>query len=268
VQAGECLRIMTGAMMPDGLDTVVPQEFTQAEGAHIHIPPDLLRPGDNRRFAGEDLMQGAVALAAGTRLGPAALGLLASLGLARVQVLRRLRVAYFSTGDEILSLGEAPREGAVYDSNRFTLLGLLARLGVQAIDLGVVRDEPAALRQAFADAARQADAVITSGGEKSRHYTAALMVAALAMGFGLLAPLFTRLLLGTPPAFIAALAGLAMVRVLQTAFQISFRDKFSFGALICFLVTVADVPIFHIGAPFWGLVFGLASAWLLERRAE
>jgi molybdopterin molybdotransferase len=164
VQAGECLRIMTGAMMPDGLDTVVPQEFTQAEGAHIHIPPDLLRPGDNRRFAGEDLMQGAVALAAGTRLGPAALGLLASLGLARVQVLRRLRVAYFSTGDEILSLGEAPREGAVYDSNRFTLLGLLARLGVQAIDLGVVRDEPAALREAFADAARQADAVITSGG--------------------------------------------------------------------------------------------------------
>lgn len=164
VQAGECLRIMTGAMMPDGLDTVVPQEFTQADGEHIHIPPDLLRPGDNRRFAGEDLMQGAVALAAGTRLGPAALGLLASLGLARVQVLRRLRVAYFSTGDEILSLGEAPREGAVYDSNRFTLLGLLARLGVQAIDLGVVRDEPAALRQAFADAARQADAVITSGG--------------------------------------------------------------------------------------------------------
>ena len=109
------------------------------------------------------------------------------------------------------------------------------------------------------------NAVITSGGEKSRHYTAALLVAALAMGFGLLAPLFTRLLLGTPPAFIAALAGLAMVRVLQTAFQISFRDKFSFGALICFLVTVADVPIFNIGAPFWGLVFGLATSRILER---
>jgi benzoate membrane transport protein len=109
------------------------------------------------------------------------------------------------------------------------------------------------------------NAVITSGGEKSRHYTAALMVAALAMGFGLLAPLFTRLLLGTPPAFIAALAGLAMVRVLQTAFQISFRDQFSFGALICFLVTVADVPIFNIGAPFWGLVFGLAASRILER---
>ena len=110
------------------------------------------------------------------------------------------------------------------------------------------------------------NAVITSAGEKSRHYTAALVVAALAMMFGLLAPLFTRLLLATPPAFIAALAGLAMLRVLQTAFQISFRDRFSFGALTCFLVTVADLPIFHIGAPFWGLVFGLAVSWLLERK--
>lgn len=110
------------------------------------------------------------------------------------------------------------------------------------------------------------NAVITSAGEKSRHYTAALVVAAFAMAFGLLAPLFTRLLLGTPPAFIAALAGLAMLRVLQTAFQISFRDRFSFGALICFLVTVADLPLFRIGAPFWGLVFGLAASWLLERK--
>ena len=110
------------------------------------------------------------------------------------------------------------------------------------------------------------NAVIASAGEKSRHYTAALVVAALSMAFGLFAPVFTRLLLGTPPAFIAALAGLAMLRVLQTAFQISFRDKFSFGALTCFLVTVADVPIFHIGAPFWGLVFGLAASRLLERK--
>lgn len=109
------------------------------------------------------------------------------------------------------------------------------------------------------------NAVITSSGEKPRHYTAALVVALLAMAFGLLAPLFTRLLLATPPAFIAALAGLAMLRVLQTAFQISFRDRFSFGALICFLVTVADVPILHIGAPFWGLVFGLATSRILER---
>jgi benzoate membrane transport protein len=110
------------------------------------------------------------------------------------------------------------------------------------------------------------NAVITSSGEKQRHYTAALFVAVLAMAFGLLAPLFTRLLLATPPAFIATLAGLAMLRVLQTAFTASFRDRFSFGALVCFLVTVADVPIFSIGAAFWGLVFGLATSWLLERR--
>ncbi|MBU6465178.1 MAG: molybdopterin molybdotransferase MoeA [Burkholderiales bacterium] len=164
VQSGECVRIMTGAVMPEGLDTVVPQEFTQADGEHIHIAPDLLRAGDNRRLAGEDLMQGAGALAAGERITPAAIGLLASLGMAQVQVLRRLRVAYFSTGDEILSLGEPPREGAVYDSNRYTLFGLLTRLGVEAIDLGVVRDDPALLRDAFARAAAQADAVITSGG--------------------------------------------------------------------------------------------------------
>jgi benzoate membrane transport protein len=87
----------------------------------------------------------------------------------------------------------------------------------------------------------------------------------MAIAFGLMAPFFTRLLLATPPAFIATLAGLAMLRVLQTAFQNSFRDKFSFGALVCFLVTVADVPIWRIGAPFWGLVLGLAASYLLER---
>ncbi len=112
------------------------------------------------------------------------------------------------------------------------------------------------------------NAVITTSGEKPRHYTAAIVVALLAMAFGLLAPLFTRLLLATPPAFIAALAGLAMLRVLQTAFQISFRDKFSFGALTCFLVTVADQPIFNIGAPFWGLGFGLAVSRILESESK
>jgi benzoate membrane transport protein len=104
-----------------------------------------------------------------------------------------------------------------------------------------------------------------SAGEKERQYTAGIFIGILALGFGLTAPFFTRLLLATPPAFIATLAGLAMLRVLQTSFQISFRDKFSFGALICFVVTVADVPIFRIGAPFWGLVFGLAASHLLER---
>ena len=170
VGAGECVKIMTGAIMPAGLDTVAPQELVQAgatgsgDSATVTLPADLLRAGANRRFKGEDLLQGNVALARGALLTPAALGLLASLGLQSVQVLRRLRVAYFSTGSEILSLGEAPREGAVYDSNRYTVFGLLTRLGVEVIDLGVVPDEPALLEAAFRQAARQADAIITSGG--------------------------------------------------------------------------------------------------------
>ncbi|WBY02197.1 molybdopterin molybdotransferase MoeA [Ramlibacter tataouinensis] len=165
VGPGECVKIMTGAIMPAGLDTVVPQEFTRAAGEQaIEIPAGALQRGDNRRFAGEDLMAGRPALRQGECLGPAACGLLASLGLPRATVFRRLRVAYFSTGDEILSLGEPPREGAVYDSNRYTVRGLLARLGCDLIDLGVVRDQPALLEQAFRSAAAQADAIITSGG--------------------------------------------------------------------------------------------------------
>ena len=111
------------------------------------------------------------------------------------------------------------------------------------------------------------NAVLSSTGEKPRQYTAALFFCVLAIAVGALAPFFTRVLLATPPAFIATLAGLAMLKVLQTAFTASFGGKFSFGALVCFLVTVADVAIFRIGAPFWGLVFGLAASWLLERRA-
>ncbi len=184
VQPGECLKIMTGAVLPAGLDTVVPQEFVQepsdesitrsvgesaqaepyAKATHITIPPGLLQPGDNRRAMGEDITAGQAALLKGERLTPAALGLIASLGLQSVTVWRKLRVAYFSTGDEILSLGDAPREGAVYDSNRYTVFGLLTRLGVEVIDLGVVRDEPDALEATFTRAAAQADAIITSGG--------------------------------------------------------------------------------------------------------
>ena len=164
VGPGECVKIMTGAIMPAGLDTVVPQEFTRTEGEVIHVPAGLLQRGENRRLLGEDLMAGRAALAAGTRIGPAACGLLASLGVATVPVVRRLRVAYFSTGDEILSIGEAPREGAVYDSNRYTVFGLLTRLGCDVLDLGVMRDEPALLEAAFRRAAGEADVVITSGG--------------------------------------------------------------------------------------------------------
>ncbi|MBT9549645.1 MAG: molybdopterin molybdotransferase MoeA [Hydrogenophaga sp.] len=161
---GACVKIMTGAIMPTGMDTVVPLELVKVDGDQVHIPADVLQRGDNRRFLGEDLMAGQPALRQGQTLGPAALGLIASLGLAQVPVFRRIKVAYFSTGDEILSLGEPLREGAVYDSNRYTVFGLLTRLGVEVIDMGVVKDEPAALEAAFREAARGADAIITSGG--------------------------------------------------------------------------------------------------------
>lgn len=165
VARGQCVKIMTGAIMPAGLDTVVPQEFTQttADG-RVTFAAEVVKRGDNRRLKGEDLMQGRPALLAGTRMGPAACGLIASLGIAQVPVYRKLRVAYFSTGDEILSLGEPPREGAVYDSNRYTVHGLLTRLGCEVIDMGVVRDDPALLEEAFRSAAAKADAIITSGG--------------------------------------------------------------------------------------------------------
>ncbi|MDI1342149.1 gephyrin-like molybdotransferase Glp [Polaromonas sp.] len=177
VGAGECVKIMTGAIMPAGLDTVVPQEFVSVQGDAITLPARLLQPGDNRRLRGEDLMQGRPALSKGELLTPARLGLAASLGLKSVSTLRPLRVAYFSTGDEILSLGEAPREGAVYDSNRYTVFGMLRQLGCEVIDMGVVQDEPALLEAAFTAAAAQADAIITSGGVSvgEADYTKAMM---------------------------------------------------------------------------------------------
>ena len=177
VKPDECVKIMTGAIMPNGLDTVVPQELVTLNGDAIILPAGLIKAGDNRRKLGEDLMQGQAALRKGELLTPAAMGLLASLGISEVVVFRKLRVAYFSTGDEILSLGEAPREGAVFDSNRYTVWGLLTRMGCEVIDMGVVRDEPALLEAAFLDAASKADAIITSGGVSvgEADYTKAMM---------------------------------------------------------------------------------------------
>jgi molybdopterin molybdotransferase len=177
VARGECVKIMTGAIMPTGLDTVAPQELSTVAADQVIIAANMVHTGDNRRLKGEDLMQGQPALQKGELLTPAALGLVASLGIKTVPVLRRLKVAYFSTGDEILSLGEPPREGAVYDSNRYTVFGLLTRLGCQVIDLGVVRDQPEALEAAFVQAALQADAIITSGGVSvgEADYTKAMM---------------------------------------------------------------------------------------------
>ena len=168
VKTGECVKIMTGAVMPTGLDTVIAQELatihTSGDETIVEIPAGILQAGDNRRKAGEDLQRGLPALRVGSALSPAALGLLASLGMAKVKVNRQLRVAYFSTGDEVLSLGDAMREGAVYDSNRFTVFGLLTRMGCQVVDMGVVRDDPVLLEQAFSKASENADVIITSGG--------------------------------------------------------------------------------------------------------
>ena len=162
--AGECVHIMTGAPMPLGADTVVPSELCTRDGDSVLLNGGGLRLGDNRRLAGEDLTQGGVALQAGLVLNSAAVGLLASLGIATVTVVRRPRVAYFSTGSEILSLGDAPRAGAVFDSNRWVMLALLRSWGAQPIDMGVVPDDPVLLEQAFKQAAGQADMVISSGG--------------------------------------------------------------------------------------------------------
>ena len=165
VQAGECVRIMTGALMPRGCDTVIPQELVaEASTQFITIAANVIKPGSNLRLAGEDLPAGATVLHQGRLLTPSDLGLIASLGIAELSVMRKLRVAFFSTGDELRSIGQPLDEGCVYDSNRYTLQAMLDRAGFEAIDLGVVRDDPMALEQTLREACRQADAVITTGG--------------------------------------------------------------------------------------------------------
>jgi molybdopterin molybdotransferase len=163
MKAGECVRIMTGGVVPAGADTIVMQEHVQAKGEQVSMSGGH-RKGQNLRRAGEDLKAGAVALRRGQVLRPAEIGLIASLGIPEVMVYRRLRVAFFSTGDELVSVGTPPQEGQIYDSNRYTIYGMLERLGCEVIDMGVVRDDPALLEQAFQEAAATADVVITSGG--------------------------------------------------------------------------------------------------------
>jgi molybdopterin molybdotransferase len=161
---GECVRIMTGAAMPAGLDTVVPHELCRAESGQVHIEAGVVRPGDHRRLRGEDLPAGGPALSGGRVLRAPDLGLLASLGLATVAVRQRLRVALFSTGDELTQPGAPLSPGHVYDSNRFALAGALARLGAEVVDLGSVPDDPDALDRTLVCALQQADAIITTGG--------------------------------------------------------------------------------------------------------
>jgi molybdopterin molybdotransferase len=177
-QAYECVRIMTGATIPPDCDTVLPQELAAAiENNQVTITANSIRAGANLRRAGEDLKAGGIAIAAGKQIRPADMGLIASLGICEVTVKRKLKVAFFSTGDELRSLGDKLDEGCVYDSNRYTLFGMLTRLGCEVIDMGVVKDDPQALEAALRNATQQADAIITSGGvsEGAADYTRDIM---------------------------------------------------------------------------------------------
>jgi len=163
VNSGECVRIMTGAAMPEGTDTVVMQEHIEKNGDNILIY-STHQAGQNVRQAGEDIPIDGQVLCKGQALTPADIGLLASVGISEVSVVKRLRVAFFSTGDELRPVGSKLEVGQIYDSNRYTLHGMLTRLGVEIIDLGVIKDKREAVEQAFIDAADKADVIISSGG--------------------------------------------------------------------------------------------------------
>jgi len=162
---GECLKIMTGALMPDGCDTVIPQEFTEsASESMVGFKQNQVKRGENRRLRGEDLQSGKAAIASGRLLRPSDLGLAASLGIASLKVHRKLKVAILSSGDELRTLGQSLDSGNIYDSNRYSLTGLLNRLNLEIIDCGIVRDDPVSLKAAFIGAASKADVLISSGG--------------------------------------------------------------------------------------------------------
>jgi molybdopterin molybdotransferase len=163
VKAGECVKIMTGAVIPPGTDTVIMQEKTATKSDCITLLDTPVK-GANVRLAGEDLSIGQTVLAKGQHLKPADLGLIASLGISEVQVYRQLKVAFFSTGDELVSVGKKLEEGQIYDSNRYTLFGMLSRLGAVISDLGNVPDDPNLLEKTLLTAASENDVVITSGG--------------------------------------------------------------------------------------------------------
>ncbi len=163
VPEGYCLRIMTGAPVPAELDTVIMQEHTETTDSGIHFLK-IPKPGANVRCAGEDIQSGSLVLPKGRRLRPQDLGLLASLGIAEIAVQRKLKVAIFSTGDELKQPGSSLREGDIYDSNRYVIHAMLEEMGIDVINLGCIADDRALLRKAFTEADQQADAVITSGG--------------------------------------------------------------------------------------------------------
>lgn len=165
VEAGQAVRIMTGAKIPEGADTVIMQEKAEREEEQVTFSSeDNHKPGENVRRAGEDMREGETVLQPGQALGAAELGMIASLGYGEISVKRRIKVAFFSTGDELCSAGEPLGDGQIYDSNRYTVFSMLNQLGVELIDLGIIRDQRELIEQAFKDAAAQADVVITSGG--------------------------------------------------------------------------------------------------------
>lgn len=162
--SGQCVRIMTGGKIPESANTVVMQEQAHLIGEQRIRIGSGHQPGQHVRHPGEDIRRGQELLPAGKRIGPAELGLLASLGIAEVGVYRRVRAAYFASGDELRSIGEPLGEGDIYDSNRYTLYGMLTEMGVDMIDMGVVPDRPEELATALANAADNADLVLTTGG--------------------------------------------------------------------------------------------------------
>ena len=165
VRPGECVRIFTGGVIPEGADTVVMQERASEADGRVRIAARAVsKAGQNRRPAGEDLKAGQIVFHSGQRVHPAELGMIASLGTGEVTVFRRLRVAFFSTGDELKPIGTQLAAGEIYDSNRYTIHGMLQRLSCEILDMGVVPDVPDALERALADAAGAADVVVTSGG--------------------------------------------------------------------------------------------------------
>jgi molybdopterin molybdotransferase len=164
-QASECIKIMTGAMMPPDCDTVIPQEFTKSsEEGSITFAKDTVRAGENRRLRGEDLQAGKPAIQQGRILKASDIGLAASLGITELSVYQRIKVAILSSGDELCDMSEPLVPGKIYDSNRFSLYACLSRLGFEIIDCGIVRDTPEDLRRAFTLASQQADVIISSGG--------------------------------------------------------------------------------------------------------
>ena len=164
VSSGECVKVTTGVLLPRGADTVVQFENTSGKDSHITIIPNGATPGINVRRRGEDVKMDHTVLTESVLLKPAHLGLLASVGLETVRVRRRLKVAFFSTGDELVSVGQPLTPGHLYDSNRYSLGGMLERIGCEIIDMGIVRDDPESIRAAFYDASLKADAIITTGG--------------------------------------------------------------------------------------------------------